>query len=320
MLKPYRVAGMIMAWLTVLDATPAFAQEFPNKPIRLLTSDAGGGSDLVARVIAQGISGALAQPVIVDNRAGVIAQETVAKAQPDGYTQILFGSGLWLLPLMRPSLSYDITKFAPVIWATTGPLILVVHPSVPARSVKDLVGLANSKPGAINYAAGAAGSVQHLASEMLKSMAKVNMLYIPYKGPGAALGDVLAGQVQTMFGPVSIVVPHIKSGKLIALAISSTKPSLLFPGVPTVAEAGSLPGYDAVTVTGALAPARTSAAIVNRLNREIERVLATTEVKEKFTALGVDVVGGTPQVFAAKIKEQMASMGKVIKDAGIRDE
>jgi tripartite-type tricarboxylate transporter receptor subunit TctC len=296
------------------------AQNFPTRPIRLMTSDAGGGSDFVARVIAQGISGSMGQQLIVDNRAGVIAQETVAKAQPDGYTLIVFGSGLWILPLMRPGLSYDRTKFAPIVWATTGPLILTVHPSVPAKSVKELISLARDKSGDINYAAGAAGSMQHLASELLKSMARVNMVYVPYKGPGAALGDVLGGQVHVMFGVPTAVNPHIKSGKLTALAISSAKPSPLLPGLPTIAEAGALPGYDAVTATGVLAPVRTPDAIINRFNREIVRVLTAPEVKERFASLGVEVVGGSPQFLAAKIDEQMASMGKVIKEAGIRDQ
>jgi len=321
MLNLHRVAGVITPALTALCVTAACAQEWPTRPIRIVTSDVGSGSDYSARVIAKGLSAQLPQQLVVDNRASVVAPELVAKAQPDGYTLLFYGSGLWLLPLIKSDLRYDLARdFAPVAWATTSPTVLAVPPSLPVRSVKELIALARAKPGALNYSTGAAGTINHLAGEMFKVMAKVNIVRISYKGQGGALADLVAGQVQLMFVPAVAASPHVKSGRLIALAVTSAKPSPLLPGLPTVAEAGGLPGYELVSVNGVFAPARTPAAIIRRVSAEINKLYATAEVKEQFSSAGVEAVGGTPEVFAAAMKAQTATVAKIVKEGGIRAE
>lgn len=310
-----------MAALAALYATVACAQEWPNRPIRIVTSDVGSGSDYSARVIARGISAQLGQQLVVDNRASVIAPEIVAKAPPDGYTLLFYGSGLWLLPLIKSDLRYNLARdFVPVAWATTSPTVLAVHPSTPARSVKELIALARARPGGLNFATGAAGTINHLAAEMFKVMAKVNIVRISYKGQGGALADLVAGQVQLMFVPAVAASPHVKSGRLIALAVTSAKPSPLLPGLPTVAEAGGLPGYELVSVNGVFAPAKTSATIVKRVSAEINKLFASSEVREQFASSGVEAVGGTPEEFAAAMKAQTATVTKVVKEGGIRAE
>jgi tripartite-type tricarboxylate transporter receptor subunit TctC len=310
---------MPLCVLAGVAAIPVCAQEYPAKPVRIITSDPGSGSDYSARVIAKGISGQLGKQIIVDNRPSVIAPEVVAKSPPDGYTLLFYGAGLWLLPLMRTDLRYDLEKdLAPVSWATTSPTVLAIHPSLPAKSVKELIGIARARPGALNCSTGAPGTINHLAGEMFKHMARVNIVRIGYKGQGAALTDLVAGQVHLMFVPAVAVTPHLKSGRLIALGVTSAQPSPLLPGLPTIAAAGGLPGYEIVSVNGVFAPAKTPAAVVNRISAEINRLYATAEVKEQFAAAGVEAVGGTPELFAAKIREQTAGMGKVIREAGIR--
>jgi len=316
-----RFGAAIMAALAAAGPFAARAQEYPVRPIRIVTSDVGSGSDYSARVIAKGISSQMGQQLIVDNRASIIAPQIVAKAQPDGYTLLFYGSGLWLLPLIRSDLGYDPARdYVPVAWATTSPTVLTVHPSTPARSVKELIALARAKPGVLNYSTGAPGTINHLAAEMFKVMARVNIVRISYKGQGAALADLAAGQVQLMFVPAVAASPHLKSGRLIALAVTSAKPSPLLPGLPTVADAGGLAGYELVSVNGLFAPARTSAAIVSRLSAEINKLYSSPAVKEQFASSGVEAIGGTPAVFAAKIKEQTAAVARVVKEAGIRDE
>jgi tripartite-type tricarboxylate transporter receptor subunit TctC len=318
----HRLFAIITAAIIVaLAISPARAQEYPVRPIRLVTSDVGSGSDFSARVISRGISGVMGQQIIVDNRSSVLAPEIVAKAQPDGYTLLFYGSGLWLLPQIQSDVRYDWTRdYAPIAWATTSPTVLAVHPSQPVKSVKELIALAAAKPGVLNYASGAPGTINHLAAEMFKYLARVNIMRISYKGQGAALGDLVSGQVQLMFVPAVAVSPHLKSGRLMALAVTSAKPSPLLPGLPTVAEAGGLPGYELVSVNGVFAPAKTPPAIIARINREIAKLLAAPEVKELFANAGAEAVGGTPEFFALTIKAQAASVGKVIKAAGIRAE
>jgi tripartite-type tricarboxylate transporter receptor subunit TctC len=299
----------------------AWTQTYPIKPVRVVTSDPGGGSDIVARAIAPAVTAGLGQPMVIDNRAGgVIAGEIVSKAPPDGYTLIYYGNTLWLLPLMRDRVPYDTTRdFIPISLAVTAPNILVVHPSLPVKSVKELIALAKSKPGALNYASAAAGTSNHLAAELFKSMAHVNIVRIPYKGMGAAINDIIAGQVQIMFSTTTAGGSYVKAGRLRALGVSSSQRSAAFPELPTIASTG-LPGYESTLNSGMFAPSKTPDAIVNRLNREMVRALAAAELREKFAAIGVEVVASSPEQFATKIKSEIASMGKVIKDAGIRAE
>jgi tripartite-type tricarboxylate transporter receptor subunit TctC len=306
--------------LTLVCTAPLSAQPYPNKPVRILTSDPGGGSDFSARLVAQGMSPTLGQQVIVDNRAGGgIAGETVSKAPPDGYTLLYYASSLWLLPLMRMDVPYDMKDFAPISWTVKTPAVLVVHPSLPVKSVKELVALAKARPGELNYASGAAGSSNHLAAELFKSMAAVNITRIPYRGYGAAVNDLLGGQVQLMFPTSNSVMQHINAGRLRALAVTSAQPSATLPGLSTISETG-LPGYEAIAVTGMLAPAKTPEAIIGRLNQEVVRALNRSDIKEKLLKVGTEPVGSSPQDFAAKIRSEVASMGKVIRDVGIRDE
>ncbi len=312
---------MLTAGLTVVSPGLVFSQNFPHKPIRIITTPVGGGNDIAARLLAQGLTEPLGQPVIIENRpSGVIPGEMVARAIPDGYT-LLFGTGtVWHLTFMRDHVPYDMIKdFAPVSMTAMGPSVLVISPSLAVNSVTELINLAKAKPGQLNFATSASGSGSHLAGELFKSMAGINVIRIPYKGGGPALTDLIAGQVQFMITGTGGATPHIKSGKLRALAVTSARPTVLAPGLPTV-KASGLPGYEFVSIDGIFAPAKTPAAVINHLNRELVRMLGRPDIKEKFLAMGVEAVGSSPAELAAEVKADMARMGKVIKDVGIRDE
>lgn len=320
-MRAQRFAVLTVAAASLLaGADNACAQGYPNKPIRIVTSGIGGGADFASRLIAQGLAASLGQQVIVDNRAsGAAPGEVVAKSPPDGYTMLLFGATVWLLPFMRNNVPYDpVRDFTPITLAVTAPNILVVHPSLPVRSVKDLMAFAKARPGQLNYSISGSGSSNHLAGELFKAMAGVDILCIPYKGPALALNDLISGQVQLSFATGSVMA-QVKAGRLRALAVASAQPSALAPRLPTVAGSG-LPGFEAVTMTGLFAPAGTPAAVINRLNEEILRVINRTESKERFFNTGLEVVGTSPQEFGAAIKADMARMGKVIRDVGIRAE
>lgn len=313
-------SGSGLAFALVVGATYASAQQFPAKPIRIMCSLPGGGSDFAARIIATGISGPLGQPVIVDNRSGIIAQEVTLKAPPDGYTLIVDGASLWIAPLVQKAPYETLRDFTPVILVSRQPAILVVHPSLPVKSLKDLIALAKRRPGDINYASGNPGSVAHLSGEMLNFMAGVSIVRVNYKGTGPALNDLLGGHIQMMFvNTGSAVTAHMQSGKLRAIAVTTAQPSPLVPGVPTMAASG-LPGFETGSGTGVFAPGNTPAAIVNRLNQEIGQLLQRPEIKEKFVATSVEVVGNSPQDFVAAIKSDMTRIGKLVKDAGIKGE
>ena len=307
--------------MLLLSCANASSQTYPSKPVRMVISGVAGTSNFAARLIAQGLTAALGQQVIVDGReGGVIAAEFVAKAPPDGYTLHLNGSALWLLPFMRSHVPYDpVRDFAPITLAVSTPNILVVHPSVPAKSVKDLIALAAARPGELNCATGNAGTSNHLAAELFKAMARVSFVRVPYKGASPALNDLISGQVQLMFGSATSVAPHLESGRLRALAVTSAQPSALAPGLPTVAAAG-VPGYASVAVFGVFAPARTPPAIIGRLHEHIVRVLHEADVRDRLFKAGSESVGSTPGEFAAAIKAEMAGLGRLITDAGIRDE
>ena len=302
-------------------AAAAHAQGFPSRAVHIVTSEPGGGNDFAARVIAQGLTGPLGQPVVVDNRggaSGAIAGETVAKGVPDGHLLLLYGSNIWLLPFLRDRGPYDpVRDLAPVTLAVRAPNILVVHPSLPVKTTQQLLALARARPGALNYGAGAVGSSSQIATELFKAMGKLDITQISYKGNGIALNALIAGEVQLAFATPGSVAAHIKSQRLRALAVTSPQPSPLLPGLPTVASAG-LPGYEAVSIVGLFAPAKTPEAVVARLNQEIVRVLGRAEVKERFLSSGVETVGSTPEEFGATVKSEMARLGKVIRDAGIK--
>jgi tripartite-type tricarboxylate transporter receptor subunit TctC len=315
------MAGIVLAIAMFLAPILARAQDYPAKPVRLVTAEVGGGHDLAARLIAQGLSANLGQQFIVENRAGaILAGQTVAKAPPDGYTLLIFGSSLWLMPFMRSNVPYDVVRdFVPIGLEVNSPILLVVHPTLPVKSVKELIALAKAKPGALDYATGQPGASTHLASELFKAMAKVDMQRIPYKGNGPAMIGLIGGQVQLMFPTAGSAATHLKSGRVRALAITSAKPSALFPDLPTVAAAG-LPGYECDSMIGAFAPAKLAPAIINLLSKEMAAAVNSPEIKQRFASSGVETIGSSPQVLAAAVKSEMARLGKLIKDIGLRDE
>lgn len=313
------LVGTFSAILMALGAGPVSAQGYPNKPLRIVTSGVGGAGDFAARLIGQALSPNLGQPVIVDNRAsGFIPADVVVRAQPDGYTLLLYGSVVWLAPFLWDTVRYDPVKdLSPITLAVTSPNVLVVHPSLPVKSVQDLVTLAKARPGDLNYGIASPGSSGGLAVELFKSMAGLDMVRINYKGAGAALNDLIAGRVQLSFSTATSVAAHLKSGRLRALAVTSARPFVLFPGLPTVAAAG-LPGFESASTTGIFAPAGTPAAIINRLNQEIAKVLHSAPVRDRFLSAGSEVVASSPEGLAALITADMARLGKVIRDTRTR--
>lgn len=259
----------------------------------------------------------LGQPVVVENRGGYASIEVVIKAPPDGYTLLVYGSTLWTVPLMENA-TWDAQRdLAPVILLNSTPSTVVVHPSLPARSIKELIALARARPGELNYGSAPAGSSQHLASELFKAMAGVNIVNVPYKASGAAQIGLLAGEVHMMFPPIGSVVQHVKSGRMRLLAVASAQPSAFLPGVPTVAASG-LPGYEFSTVVALFAPAATPEALIARLNQEVARVLNRDEVRKRFLNEGLEVAVGPPEQLANTIRVEIARFSKLIKDAGLR--
>jgi len=302
-------------------ASTGTAQPYPHKPIRIVTAEPGGGLDIAARIIAQGMSANLGQPVVIDNRGGSVAIPTglIAKAPADGYSILFNANGFWSLPFMQ-AVAYDIAQdFLPVTLAASSPTVLVVHPSVAAASVKELIALAKSKPGELNYGSAGGGSTNHLTGELFKAMAGVSMVHVAYKGSTPALNGLIGGQVQLMFPTVASADPQVKAGKLRALAVTSSQTSALAPALPTVAASG-LPGFEAASVQGMWVPARTSSAIVSRLHEEVVRVINRPDVKERFFRAGLEVVASSPPEFSAWLKVEIARTSKLIKDAGIRTE
>ncbi len=315
----------LMLWTSFVvmmapGADVVLAQAYPSKPIRFFTSTAGGSPDLVGRLIAPGLSAGLGQPLVIENRPGVLAIELVAKAPPDGYTVLSYGGVLWLQPLLRDKVPYDpIKDFLPVTLANRVPNVLTVHPSLPVKSVRELLALARAKPGEINVASGSTGSSTHLAAELFKSMTGLNITRIPYKSAAPAVSALVGGEVHMMFATAGTVQGHVKSGRLRAVAVTSPEPSALVPGVPTVASTG-VPGYESEALQGVWVPAGTPTAVVMRLNQEFVRALTQPDIRDKQLNAGLDVAGTTPEQFAAVIKADMARMGKLIKEAGIREE
>ena len=320
MLVPRPIACLIFFGMMLFGTSAVFGQNYPGRTIRIVTSEPGGSTDFLARLIAQGISSRLGKQVIVDNRGGgMLAAEFVSRAPSDGYTLLLSGTSLWLSPFMRDTLYDPLKSFSPITLAGNSPNVLVTHPSLPVRSLKELIALAKARPGELNYGSGSTGSPSHLAAELFKAMAGVNIVRIPYKGTGPAVNALVGGQVQLMFVSPTSVAPHVKAGRLRGLAVTAAQPSALAPGLPTVSGAG-LTGYESTSSFGVLAPAYTPAAIIDRLNQEIVQVLTGAEAKERLFSAGVEPVGNSADAFAALIKSDMAKWGKLIKAAGIRDE
>lgn len=302
----------------------AFAQAYPSKPIKIVVPyPPGGFNDTLGRTLAAKFSESWGQPAVVENKPGgntLIGNDFVAKSAPDGHTLLIVAFPFSVVPSLFKTMPYDTVKdFAPVILAATSPNLLVVHPSLPASSVGELIALAKAKPGSLSYASTGNGSSNHISMELFKSLAGVNIVHIPYKGSGPAVSDLLGGQVQLMFDNTPNVLPQVKAGRLRALGSSGTKRSPLTPEVPTVAEAG-VAGYEVMVWFGVVAPAGTSREIVNKLNAEVTRILAMPDVRERFLAQGVEPVGSTPEQFGEHIRAQMSKWGKVVQDAGVKAE
>jgi tripartite-type tricarboxylate transporter receptor subunit TctC len=312
---------MCLLWASF--AATVVAQTYPAKPLRMVVPfPPGGTTDILGRVAAQKLSEALGQQVIVDNRPGAggnIGTELVAKSPPDGYTLLTDpGSTLTINPSLFAKLPFDPLKdFAPVTILAAVPNLLVVHPSLPVRNVKELIALARAKPGQLNYASSGAGQSTHLSMELFKSMARVNMIHVAYKGSSPAITDLLGGHVLLMFDNMPSALPHAKAGKLRGIAVSTAKRSPVTPEVPTVAESG-LPGFEVSVWFGVLAPAATPREIVERLNGILVKALQSPDVRERLSSQGAEPIGDTPADFTAVMKRDLVKWAKVVKDANIK--
>jgi len=308
----------------VAGAGSVAAQNYPARAIRVIVPFApGGATDAVLRMLAPRLSENLGQQVIVDNRPGgasTIGMDIVAKSAPDGYTLGVANLSFSINPNLFRKLPYDTNKdFAPVSLITIVPLVLSVHPSVPVRSVKELIAFAKARPGSLNYSSSGNASATQMATELFRYMSGINIVHVPYTGGGPALIAVISGQVSIYAGSIPALLPHFKSGRLVGLGITSAKRDPAIPDIPTIAEA-ALPGYESREWQGIVVPAATPAAIVSRLHQELVKTLAAPELKERFASVGAYAVGSTPEEFAAHIQKEIATMGKVIKEAGIRIE
>ena len=310
--------------LAAMATASAHAEKYPTKPIRMIVAyPPGGGTDIVGRMVAQKLAQNFGQTVVVDNRggaAGNIGSEIAARSVPDGYTVLMGNVAPNAINVsLYARLAYDpVNDFAPVSLVASTPNILVVPPSLAVKNVNDLVAFAKAKPGTLNYPSAGIGSSSHLAGELFDSIAAVKMVHIPYKGGGPALTDLLGGQVQLMFATMPAAMPHVRSGRLRAVAVTSAKRSPAMPDLPTIGEA--LKGYEASTWYGLLAPARTQRPFVAALHAEIVKILGVADTQEKLLAQGFEPVGGTPEEFAAYIKSEIAKWGNVIRAAGIKAE
>ena len=318
-------ATLVAVALLPLLATSALAQGYPAKPVRLVvTSPPGGSQDFLARLLAQQLSPILKQQFIVDNRtgaSGAIGLDHVAKSAPDGHTLLLGAGGpLTAVPAFNPRLPFDpVRDFAPITLLASGSFAVAVHPAVPAKTVKELIALAKAKPRGLNFGSSGTGAAPHLAAELFRSMAGVDMVHVPYKGVGPALTELLGGQIDLMFADVHLVQPHARSGRLRALAVTSPARSSVMPELPTVSEA-AIPGYAAGNWFGVLAPAGTPREIVQRLYGEIVKLLGGAELRERLFAQGMEPGGNTPEQFAAFIRNEIDKWRRVVKSANIRIE
>ena len=318
------LTGRVLAALfLILVSSVAFAQAWPNRPVRILVGfPAGQATDVLARMAAQRLSDATGQQFYVENRPGAsgnIAFEMAAKAAPDGYTLLMASSGTAAInPALFGKLPFDMHKdFAPVMLMAEVPLFLVVHPSMPVNNVKELMAYAKVRPGKIDYASGGSGLTNHLTMEMFKAATGLHLVHIPYRGGPPAITDLIGGQVSLMFETGPGILPHVKAGKVRALAVSRGKRTAGAPDLPTVAESG-VPGFDAAAWIGMLAPAGTPREIVARINAELNKGLAGAEMRDRLISMGSDPVGGSADEFGAFIKSELAKWAKVVKDSGAK--
>ena len=320
-----RVACAIVAASFALAAPLAPAQAYPAKPVRIVVGAAAGGPlDLVARLTAQKLTEAFEQQFVIENRAGAggtIAGEHVARAAPDGYT-LYMGSAatLCIAPALYPKLGYDSVKdFAPISVVAATSFVLVVHVSVPARSVKEFVALAKAKPAQLRFGSAGSGSATHLAAELFRSMATIDVVHVPYKGGSQAILDVLSGQIDFMFDTIPNSMPHVRSGRLRALGVSGSQRSPVLRDLPTIAEAG-IAGYEATTWFGLLAPAGTAADSVSRLGAAVRKAVASEDMRQRMLGQGIEPVGSTPEEFARLIKAELPKWARVVRASGAKVE
>lgn len=323
---PNRVSALLAAGIAAIIGSaplPAQAQNYPSKPIRYVVPfPPGGTTDIISRLIAQKLTESLGQPVIVENKAGaggVVGTDSVAKALPDGYTILMGASGpIAISPSLLKNIPYDpIKDFAPITTVAVVPTMLVVNPSVPANSVRELIALAKARPGRLSFASTGNGATPHMAGELFKLATNTDILHVPYKGSSPAVNDLIGGQTSMMFEQITAVLPHVKSGRLRALGVGGLRRSSALPDMPTISEAG-VPGFDVSSFFGVLAPSGTPAAIVSKLNAEIVRILSTPEMREKLTAQGAEPETSTPEQFAARIKAEIEKWAEVIRKSGVK--
>lgn len=323
LVRPAQAATLLAIGMLFSLMPPALAQSWPERTVRLIVPfPAGGTVDAVARSMAQRLTESLRQTMVVENRAGgagSIGSEAVAKAAPDGYTLLMgTASTHGTNPAVQKSLPYDAIKdFAPVALVASTPYILVVHPSVPANSLAELLALARAQPGKLNYGSYGAGSSNHLATELFRAITGADIVHVPYKGGAPAMTDLLAGQVQMMFDVFTTSGPQLRTGKLRLLGVGALRRSALAPDAPTLAEAG-VTGFEASTFFGIFAPAATSRAVVNRLNEEINRALLVPEIKERLAAVGAEPGGGTPELLGQTVANEVAKWTKLVRDRNLR--
>jgi tripartite-type tricarboxylate transporter receptor subunit TctC len=321
-----------LALLLAIACAPALAQTastgtgqaYPAKPVRFIAGfPAGGPSDIVTRAVAKRMSELMGEPVVVENRAGAgghIAVEALVKAPPDGYTILLAGSFVTIGPSLNSKLSYDpVRDLSAVGLIARNQYLLVVHPAVPAHTMKELIALARSRPGQLNYGSSGVGAPPHLATELLKAMARIDAVHVPYKGATPAIADLIGGHIDFYIGGISGLIPHVRSGKLRALAVTGAKRSSELPDVPTIAES-ALPGYDISTWFGVVAPARTPAEIVSRLNATLVKIIDEKETQTYLVAQGLEPATSTPQEFARIIRDEIPKFAKIVKAAGLKPE
>lgn len=304
-------------------AAAAQAQAWPERPVRFIVPfPPGGSTDTVARAIADKLRERIGQPVVIDNRAGAggtIGSDIAAKAPPDGYTMLIGTSSTHAIaPGVFAALPYQpVRDFAPVTLVGAATVMLVTNPSVPAKSVAELIALAKAKPQLLTFASSGTGGVSHLIGEYFKSRAGIEMLHVPYKGDTPMIADLIGGQVSLAFGTAVAFLPHVQKGALNALAVTSARPSPIAPNLPTVASSG-LDGFEALQWFGILMPAKTPAAIVDRMNREIDAILAMPDVRERFTSMGIEIAGGSAQSFASFMASEAEKWQKIARDAGVK--
>ncbi len=319
----HRYTRAALATTLLAFSATAIAQQYPTKPLRIIVMNTpGSGADILTRIVAAKLSEALGQQVVVDNRAGAsgnIGAEIAARAAPDGYTLAMITSQQPNVVALYDKLPYDlINDFAPINLIGSAPYFIIVHPSVAATNIRELIALAKSKPGTLSYGSAGSGSAPHLATEVFKSMTGIELLHVPYKGTTPALTDTMAGQIQLTVLVAPLVLPSVRAGKVRALAVTASRRSALAPEIPTVAE--TVPGYEWSGWYGPVAPAKTPVAIINRLNAELNQAIKNPDFKERLASVGAEPIGSTPAEYGAHIRTQLDKMKLAIKLAGVKAE